>query len=58
MMYGHNPHTFTNHIYTLNLMTFELKEITFEKKYSPGNRTHFWAYCSDHRLYVTGGVDK
>lgn len=58
ILYGHKEATFTNHIYSINLTTFEARELTAAKNYYPGNRKHYWAYFSDNRLYVYGGVDK
>lgn len=35
-----------------------MKELTFSKNYYPGNRKDYWAYFSDNRLYIYGGLDK
>ena len=44
--------------YSLNLTTFDIKEIKSGKDYSPKARTNSWSYFSDQRLYVTGGIDQ
>ena len=56
-IYGHKASTFTNHLYSINLVTFETKNLTPNKEYNPGNRKDYWSYFSDSRLYVYGGKD-
>ncbi len=57
-IYGHSSQPFKNSLYNINLQTFEVKEITSNKDYSPKGRSNCWSFFSDSRLYVAGGFDK
>ena len=39
----------------VNLMTFDVKEITQSKDYAPKSRTNHFRMFHDDRLYVFGG---
>ena len=53
ILYGHKEASFTNHIYSVNLATFETRELTAAKNYDPGNRKHYSQSSNvDESFYV------
>ena len=58
LIYGHEPKSFDNLMFSVNLTTFEIKAIKAVKEHSPKGRKGAWTCFSDSRLYVSGGMNK